>query len=274
MPRIDPHAEARRAATMTMGCGLLALTGMFSASGLLPADRWFGLAALGVAFVALAHGAATLRQSGEPAASWTKRWRLTLAATTTAGLLFAIGWVGFDTRDGLWRWFGLFAASFSAMAIYCAAMVHAGRVNFPDWANRWSTPSLLTLALLTGGLWLNAISHVFDAPNPDIAMLVVVALFLAFYVKRRYWRLLDLVTGKAPSADNARHRRTAFLCLFVAPLLLTLIGMGRAPPVAFSFTALAALSALGGLVVERWLFTAEGENAQFQRTPPEIAESD
>jgi sulfite dehydrogenase (quinone) subunit SoeC len=274
MAQTTPRREAVRAAALEIGCGLLALTGLFSASGLLPSDRWFGLCALGVALAALGLGATISPQSGAPTDAWVRRLRLTWLAASATGILFVIGWAGFDNREGLWRWFGLFGASFSAMTVYCMAMIHACREELPGWSSRWTVPGVLSLALLTGVLWLNAISHVFDAPTPQVALVVVVVTFLAFYVKRKYWRLLDLMTNAPPAPEFAGHRRTTFLCLFVFPLLLTLIGMGKDPLLALSCTVLAALSATGGLIAERWLFLVEGPTVQLPPTPPEITESD
>ena len=274
MARTDLRPEAIKAAATAMGCGLLASTGVFSANDLLPADRWFGLCVLGAALAALALGAAINPAPGEPTDAWVKRLRITWLAATATGVLFALGWVGFDTRDGLWRWFGLFGASFSAMAAYCAAMIHGCREELPGWSSRWTVPSVLALALLTGVLWLNAISHIFYAPTPQVALVVVVATFLAFYVKRKYWRLLDMIANHPPTPEISKHRRTAFLCLFVFPLALTLFGMGKDPVLALSFTSLAALSATLGLIAERWLFLVEGPNVQLQPVQAGSAESD
>ena len=90
MGQTDPRADAIRAAAMAMGCGLLALTGVFSASDLLPADRWFGLCALGIALAALAFGATINTEPGEPTDAWVKRLRITWLAASATGVLFAI----------------------------------------------------------------------------------------------------------------------------------------------------------------------------------------
>lgn len=265
--RVGPVAGA----AIATGAGLLALTGVFSASGLLPADRWFGFAALAGALAALGLGLALHSLSPRPAdagaIAWAGRRRLTVLAAAAAGLAFAVGWVGLDDRGGLWRWCGLFAASFSVMAVYCAAMVHGCREDIHVWSTRWALPGLLAMALLAGALWLNALAVAFGAASPDIAMLVVAAVFLGFYIKRKYWRLNDLIAGIPPGPEIGKHRRTAFLCLFAAPIALTLIGMGKTPTLAVACTALAALSAAGGLIAERWLFVAEA--APQPPTPPE-----
>ncbi len=261
------RADALTSAATALGGGLLALTGVFSASGLLPEDRGFGFFALAIGLAGLAIGVTAPRPSEPIADSWAGRQRLMVPAALAAGIVFAIGWVGFGDRGGIWRWFGLFAASFSVMAVYCAAMVYACREEIPAWSNRWSLPGSLALALLVSGLWLNALTVAFGAAGPDVAMLVVVAAFLGFYVKRKYWRLMDMIAGAPPEPEVARHRRTAFLCLFAFPLALTLIGMGKTPALAIACTALAALSAAGGLITERWLFVTEA--AAQPRLPPE-----
>jgi len=253
-----PVPIVARGAATAAGGGLLALIGLFSANDLTPDGRGFALAALGAALAALAWGG--LAQTPGPtasAASWIWRRRLLSLAALVAGAAFAVGWIGFGARDDMWRWFGLFAASFSGVAVYCEAMARAAFEETPSLAGRWIAPVTLALALLAGAQWLNALVHMVGRPSPDLAMLLVVALFLGFYLKRKYWRLADRETAAPPSQPIRKHRRTIFLCLFAAPLALSLIGMGNTPWFATACATLAALSVTGGLMAEQWLVGVE-----------------
>ena len=264
------------------GFGLLALIGIFAGSGLLPEDRGLGAIGIGLALAAVAFGLAAAKfaagrpESQWPASadwreSWPSRTGILATAAVAAAVLFGFGWVVHGARDGIWRWFGLFAASFSIMAVYSTAMIYGSREETPVWSNRWVLPIFLALALLTGALWLNALALLFGLASPDLAMLAVVALFLSFYLKRKYWRLIDLTAPPAPSGDDIwpegiqpfpassvrNRRRTVFIGLFAVPLLLMLVGMGKEPSIAIPCTLVAAISASFGVLVERLLFLDE-----------------
>ena len=110
--------------------------------------------------------------------------------------------------------------------------------------------------------------------NPQIALLVVVALFFVFYVKRRHWREVDRSRAKhrlvapgsgedhgstrssfyVPLKRTRRMRRYAFILLLALPLLLDLVGMGKSSGLASLCAVGAALAGTAGIVIERWLF--------------------
>ena len=110
--------------------------------------------------------------------------------------------------------------------------------------------------------------------NPQIALLVVVALFFVFYVKRGHWREIDSSRAKhslitiglgevddhngptfyTPPKRTRRMRRYAFILLLALPLLLDLVGMGKSTGLANLCAIGAALTGTAGIVIERWLF--------------------
>ncbi len=254
--------EATRNAATAVGAGLLALTGMLAAGEVLPDDRGFAAATLGLALAALAWGRARPLPHAPPlAVAWARRQRLATLGAIAAGGVFAFGWVAFGAGDDGWRGFGLLATVLAVFAVVCTGMVHLCHDEVPAWSNRWSLRVLLAISVAAGALWLNALALMFGSPGPELAMVVVLSLFFGFYVKRRYWRLLDLINDTPPDHEIAGHRRTIFICLFAAPLALSLLGMGNVPWLALGCAALAALSATAGLLTERWLFVAEGRIA-------------
>ena len=258
------------------GYGLLVLLGVFASGETIPSDRWFGLAALGTAFAAVTFGLVSWRSERAFRAwsrwrtSWTSRAAILGVATYVPGGLFAVGWIGYSEAGGIWRVCGLAAAVLAGFAVYASCMIHATRHEVPAWCNRWTVPLCLALALFSGALWLHALLALFGRASPGSTLIVVIALFLSFYLKRRYWRFVD-AAHTAPASDAAtletgarlarkqavKLRRYAFVLLFALPLALTMAGTEAAPwPAALAAVA-AALSGSAGLAIERWLFFAE-----------------
>ena len=271
-----------------MGCGLLVLLGVFASGETIPSDRWFGLAALGTALGALGFGLVCsaydpdrperfLRTLSRWRSSWHSRAAVLATGACVPAGLFAVGWAGYGDVDGIWRVCGLAAALLAGFAVHATAMIYATHETAYAWSNRWTVPLFLALALYTGALWLLALLTLFGRANPDGALIVVVALFLSFYLKRRYWRFIDTVrtvsipeNATGPDADAAgetgdpisrehavKLRRYAFVLLFVLPLVLTMAAMEASQWPAALAAGAAALSGSAGVVIERRLFFAE-----------------
>lgn len=285
------------------GYGLLAVMGVFGATALLPPDRWFGFTGLAIALSLITVGLlSSTFHLGHPERAWRaySQWRsswlsregvVATAAYLPAGL-YAIGWVFMEKTTGAWGFLGVLSALMAGMTVYCTAMIYATLRPIHAWCNQWTVPNYLALALLTGVLLLNALTTIFGAANPEIALMLVVTLFLAFFVKRKYWRLIDTTRGPATpetatglgglgqvrllDAPNtqanfvqkemgfrvarkhvAKLRRTAFISLFALPLVLSMAAVEASHGLAVLCTALAVLSAAVGVTVERWLFFAE-----------------
>ncbi|MEX2453966.1 MAG: dimethyl sulfoxide reductase anchor subunit, partial [Rhodospirillaceae bacterium] len=164
------------------------------------------------------------------------------------------------------------------------------------WHNRLTVPGYLCFGLLTGSLWFHALAHMFGFHTPEMALVVVISLFLTFYVKRKYWISIDRRPGPATRESatalgdigpvrlldppnttenfvqremgysiarkhSRRLRRITFLSYFLIPILLTGLTSESEPALAIPGTLLAALSASLGVVIERWLFFAEAKHA-------------
>ena len=117
--------------------------------------------------------------------------KLDIAITSAQGLLFAFGWVVLGTYQAPWGTFGVMTAVLSMMTVYCTAMIYATLRPIHAWSNRATVPNYLALALWTGMVWLNFLVHSFGGADPIIAMVLVVAGFVSFYMKRRNWRHID-----------------------------------------------------------------------------------
>lgn len=290
------------------GYGMLALLGLLAPTAVVPPGPWFPAVAFGLALGLVSFGLVSsafhlgrperaLKAYSQWRTSWLSREGVLATAAYLPALVLASGWIFGDRQAPAVRVAGLATALASGLTVYATGMIYATLRPVPAWHNRWVVPNYLALALLTGALWVNALVILFGRPSPDAAMVVVVALFLAFYLKRRYWRFIDSATGPAtaesatglggigtvrlldPTPDRTtfvtqemvyriarKHarklRRWAFLLLFAVPLAATFAAaeLEGAPVLAGAAALLGAAGASVGAVVERWLFFAEARH--------------
>jgi DMSO reductase anchor subunit len=287
------------------GYGLLILLAVFGMTGVLPPDRWFGVVSFGLALglitsgllastFHLGHPERAWRAFGQWRSSWLSREGVASVVTYLPALAFAYFWV-IETSVSVVA--GLLTIAGALATLHCTGMIYASLKPIHAWHNRQVVPNYLALATATGLLLLNALAEIFGRNQPVIALVTVSALFLAFFLKRTYWRFIDTTRGPAtvesatglgsfgsvrlldaPNTQenyvqtemgyriarkhSAKLRRIAFLTLFLAPLVLVLIGtMERSPAIAIPCAVLAALSACAGVLIERWLFFAEAKHA-------------
>lgn len=187
-------------------------------------------------------------------------------------------------------------AAGSLGTVACTAMIYASLKPIPAWRHRLVVPLYLGFALFTGGLFA-AVLHAFllgSVWKLTGPLLLLVGLLLVA-LKQRYWGAIDQVqpVGSAASAVGltpghrvraweaphteanyltremgfvlARRHRTrlraiAVLLIGVLPAM-PLLAVGFLPqPAQGPLFALAALLALAGTLVERWLFFAEARH--------------
>ncbi len=288
------------------GYGLLFLLGLGGAFGWLRPDRGFGIAAFGLAFAAITAGllASTLhlgrperawRALSQWRSSWLSREGIASLVTYVPALLFAVGWIALGTTTGGWALFGLLAAAWAAITVYCTAMIYASLKPIQRWHNGWVVPCYLLLGLMTGALWLNLLAQLSGLGGAWLTLLAIAGLCVGWPVKLGYWRFIDssrsestagTATGlghlgavrlfEAPhTGDNYlmremgyriarkhayRLRAMATVLAFVLPFLATVMTVALHPAVATMAALLAAVSATAGVLVERWLFFAEAKH--------------
>jgi DMSO reductase anchor subunit len=150
----------------------------------------------------------------------------------------------------------------------------------------------LAFALMTGAVLLHALLALVGAPRVWSGALALLATALAFGLKAAYWRAIAHA-GPGPTPESAtglgalgrvrmldpphtqtnyllsemgyrvarRHaaklRLCAWLLGFAGACLLTVLALLSTGIPAFMSALLAALSGLGGVIIERWLFFAE-----------------
>jgi DMSO reductase anchor subunit len=289
------------------GYGLLLLLGIGGALGWLPPDRGFGAAALGLALLAvtvglvsstfhLGHPERAWRAVSQWRSSWLSREGLASLITYVPALVFAAGWVLLGRNSGGWGWFGLIAAAWSGITVYCTGMIYASLKPIQRWHNGYVVPCYLLLGIMTGALWLNALAHLFGLASNGLTLVATAALAVGWLTKLAYWRFTDdsrsestaeTATGlghlgkvrlfEAPHTEEnylmremgfriaRRHayrlRLFATILAFVLPFLLTVLTLALVQPVAATAAVLAAFSVILGVLIERWLFFAEAKHA-------------
>ena len=278
------------------GYGMLAAAGMLAAVQLLPADRLLAWAVLAPALALVTAGLlASSAHLGRPERAWRafSQWRtswlsregVAAVATYVIAAPFILIWAFAGAPPAL---AGIATLLMAAVTVLCTAMIYASLKPIPDWHDPWTVPVYLSLAAMTGWLWLSAIAGLTGNAVPAARSVAVLLVLLAWACKEAYWRHvaarapIATVASATGLADRGRvrlfeapHTETNYLLremghkvarrhrvrlraitrvgAFVLPLILSLIG----GPVA---TGLAALSAAVGVVVERWLFFAEARH--------------
>lgn len=220
--------------------------------------------------------------------SWLSREGVAAVLTYVPALLFAAGIGGAMTATAL-----LLCA---LATVACTAMIYASLKPIPAWRHPLVLPGYVGFALLCGGLLLAAISASDTglAPPPAFAKAGIVLAALLGALKLHYWRGIDGASLPATRGDavglpgrtvsvferphtesNYLTREMAFvvarkhahrlrglsLLLFAVLPILCLFAIGRIEGVApVAWLWLAALSALAGAFVERWLFFAQARH--------------
>ena len=185
----------------------------------------------------------------------------------------------------------------AVLTVICTAMIYASLPPVPAWRHRLVVPGYLVFALLTGAaLGAGGVAIAGALPPPGVqatAALVALAAVAAMVLKRTYWRAIDAsplaqtrgdaigLPGRSASVferphtqanyltremgyvvarrHGARLRQVATWLFGILPLAMGLVALVL-PAAAPVVLAAAALSALAGAVVERWLFFAQARH--------------
>ena len=221
--------------------------------------------------------------------SWLSREGVVSVLTYIPAMLWGFGWIVLEKHTGIWGFLGLLASLGAVLTVYCTAKIYKSLKAIPAWTDNKVMPSYLILGLGTGALLLDALLRSFDASSLLMTLLVILSLSLGWCLKFSYWRSLDgkviestmaSATGlgkqvKALDPPNTgttyvqeemgyrigrKHayklRHICAITLFVIPITLGLIAIA-APTVSPFLSFVSILSAVIGIVIERWLFFAQ-----------------
>ncbi len=210
------------------GYGLLVWLGIFGALGLLPAERWFGVAAFGIAFALvgagllsstfhLGHPERAWRALTQWKTSWLSREGVMAILTFIPTGLYAIGWVFLERNDGSFAAAGLIGALFCLITIYCTAMIYASLKSIHRWSNGFVPPAYLILGLATGALLLALLSHAFGVDAKEIDVAALAALGLAAILKAVYWNHIGNTRSASTAASATGLGKPGLVRLLDAP---------------------------------------------------------
>ncbi len=190
------------------GYGMLAILSVLVAWEIVPLDRTFGIAGLGLAFILVTAGLlSSMFHLGHPERAWRAmtQWRSSwLSREGVFSLLTFVPWVilaYFWIVEGAMPENGnLIASATAIVTIYCTAMIYRSLKTIHQWANRWTVPVYLVLGLATGAVWVSALMSVTIGIDKQFIAFTVVTVLVAWRIKRMYWYLID--TTNHPSTPN------------------------------------------------------------------------
>lgn len=288
------------------GYGMLALSGVLASAGVLPAGRPFAVTAsivfLGLISAGLLSSTAHLshperawRAFSQWRSSWLSREGVAAIVTFIPAVGFAACWIFVPDSAWLVTAFGIAAAAMSVVTISCTAMIYASLKPIHQWHNALVLPVYLALALMTGGLCLNAVMQAWSHSSTVVEALTLSAMLAAWLLKESYWRFIATSKGQStsqsaiglrtvqsvrpldpPHTQNnyllremgfhigrkhaAKLRWISRITGFVIPLVLTLVSAFVPEVIAAIMAGFAVVSAGIGIMAERWLFFAEAKH--------------
>ena len=288
------------------GFGLLLLLGIGAPLGLLPESSWFAFVALAAAIaLAVAGLGSSAFHLGRPERAWRafSQWRsswlsregVCAVLTFLPASVFGIGWVFFGATQGFIGLCGIGTAALAAATIYCTGMIYASLKPIHQWHNGWVVPGYLVFALMSGLLMLNFLVRLWVPHAKGLALLTLVVVALAGWIKEQYWRFTDTTSARSTVASATalgsrgpvrrfetphtgenyllkemgfeiarkharRLRRIVRLTGFALPAFGSLLALVLTGGAGAATAGLAVLSASLGLVIERWLFFAEARH--------------
>lgn len=206
------------------------------------------------------------------------------------GYLIAILLNG-NPPGGVGRFSGWLAVILALATVFSTGMIYASLKTIRQWHNPLVPANYLFIGLASGGVLLTTVRALFGNGYPVIAPLTLALLTLAGLIKLIYYfwigkpegPTLNTATGLGPErvklldvghshgnflteefghrlagARSVLLRGTALVVGFIVPFLVLLaITDDGAPQL---LTLVAVVAALGGIMLERWLFLIEGQH--------------
>lgn len=227
--------------------------------------------------------------------SWLSREGSAALLTYIPALPFAAGWALFGINTGFFALCGAIATILALVTVFCTGMIYASLKPVHQWYNRWVVPSYLVIAIMTGALWMNFLLQSRGLARPTVAGIAAGAALIGFMLKIGYWRFID-TTGARSTPQTATgldqfgrvrmidppHTQENFLsremgyrvarkhawqlrriCLsfgFFVPLVLAGLTIAVTGRFATIIALVSAISAMLGILIERWLFFAEAKH--------------
>jgi len=228
--------------------------------------------------------------------SWLSREGIAAIATYIPIAALGFAWVFGELVPGQFTVAAVLSVPCALITVWCTGMIYASLPTIRAWNQPLVAPVYVVLALATGGVLMNLLLAVFGYELRWAATGTVLALVFSAILKRLYWTAID-TAAKTYTAESAtglgrfgtvrpldpphtqpnfvmremgyqvarRHaerlRRVSAALLFLLPIMGGLLLLLNLPnSIQIAIAALSALSAVAGVLTERWLFFAEAEH--------------
>lgn len=242
----------------------------------------------------LGHPERAWRAFSQWRSSWLSREGVCAVVTLSLFGLYALNWVFFNERI---EWLGILIALGAVATVFTTAMIYAQLKTVPMWHSRLTPVCYLLFAIASGVLMAASFGYWQSASGLPTRWIVIFAIALAWVAKWIWWQSAgnrslsnrgsstETATGlgfigkvrlleKPHSGENyltkemvhkigrkhaSKLRKIALILGAAIPMLITLLLLITGLPL--HLLAVAFVSLMAGLFVERWLFFAEAEHA-------------
>lgn len=184
------------------GYGLLAWLSMFGLFGVVPTERWLGIAGFGVAFVLITAGLlSSTAHLGRPERAWRafSQWRtswlsregvMAVATYVPAGIT-ALGWGIYESVGGMLDFAAVLTAACAVGTLYTTGMIYASLRTIRQWHQPLTSPNYIALGLASGAVLLVFVLRLLDMGGLRFDLLAVGTLIVAAAMKWSYWLRID-----------------------------------------------------------------------------------
>jgi DMSO reductase anchor subunit len=246
-------------------------------------------AGLGSSLLHLGNPGRAWRALSQWRSSWLSREGVAAVLTYIPAVLFGLALL--QGATGLATLTGLLAALGAVVTVWCTGMIYASLKPIVQWHHPLVAPGYLLLAAYTGMALLAAVSALGGVVGGPASFIITLGLAGAI-LKLFYWNTIDGLRPAAtlesatslgaigkvrpldpPNTEEtwlmremgfrvarkhaASLRRIALAVGFGVPIVLALLASQVGGGLALPALALAAIAALGGMLIERWLMFAE-----------------
>lgn len=243
----------------------------------------------------LGHPERSWRAFSQWRTSWLSREGVASVFSYLPALAFGAACVRYGNAGPVVALTGGLTAIAAIVTTICTAYIYRSLKPIQNWNNNWVLPNYLLLAGMSGMLLFSTFASVLGADPIGALVVTLVSIVAAFACKIGYFRYIDSIDevstpesatglgglGKVRSFEaphtsenyllkemgyriarkHSRKLRTfAVLTAFGVPFVLVVLAMPSAGMPRSLCLAAASISAVIGILVERWLFFAEAKH--------------
>ena len=184
------------------GYGLLVWLSLCALLGLVPTERWLGVAAFGLAFALITTGLlSSTAHLGRPERAWRafSQWRtswlsregvMAVATCLPAGVV-ALAWIFLDDLGGPFAGAAVLTVLCAIATLYTTGMIYASLRTIRQWYQPLTAPIYIVLGLASGAVLLSLLLQLFDEGETWSAQLAIFLLVVAGAMKWAYWQRID-----------------------------------------------------------------------------------